>query len=810
MAVLALTRLPYEIAPGSPLITKDQRVYHFDRVDPDGAVCLRGRFLDGHGDLMVIDDDGHRRRPNCEEFLGLIAAGSLERLPLPPSNNVACERRKDDIDPDQARLNDELADFRVAMLRELDAKIANEGQSLSDKKLQIFIDRCLHKKGIRDLKGAWRCSPATLREWSRTRGVRGDRRLSDGVSQTGKIPRARKINHPIEILAFHTSIAISRRWPTSQAIRAYRAELEDINKGRPLARNLAFIDEDGRWAISNEPAVYETPDRRYSPISNDAFYGLVRVMRSKKAYAIETSAKGAMQRYEGGGVTEMPSRIGVLGQMDDTPVPNLFLVDANSGIPLGAATLTVLLDTVSRLATGWDLSWDHASTGTVLRTVLHANQPKQFPPAMLKMAEEEGAGQLRHLAQQTLTWGYKISRIKSDNLAAFHSRDVEDALLDCGIAQEFTGKDKPRAKPHIERILGILQNLLFKRLPDARPAPELAIRFGYDPDKHVLCTLQQARELLDLACVIYNLTRHTGLDGKQPSLVHQEHLARYKVAVIEDQEILRRALCRGEKEIQIDNSGIRVFNRRYSSSGLVAKIIQDHERGTRHRCRNGGPRQARFNRNHKRKLTFKVRIKYNSDDLGHIYVWNPHASPRGEWIILPCTDPQMKGRPKWLHDRIGELANEQADGHLDKATEDRLYALLQHEIMHINEASSERSLRDHARVIDTPSVTAALQNWVEVHSETTGSPDVKGLASVSGRTDKHLASSSDLRRSAAFPVDVDQTPRKDALSQSPRPPRAQHRRGHAPISDHIATPSRAKTQKRERRKYSTPKWKDIA
>ena len=38
---------------------------------------------------MVIDDDGHRRRPTCEEFLELIAAGSLERLPMPPSNTIA-------------------------------------------------------------------------------------------------------------------------------------------------------------------------------------------------------------------------------------------------------------------------------------------------------------------------------------------------------------------------------------------------------------------------------------------------------------------------------------------------------------------------------------------------------------------------------------------------------------------------------------------------------------------------------------------------------------------------------------------------
>src|SRR5690606_17599175 len=141
-------------------------------------------------------------------------------------------------------------------------------------------------------------------------------------------------------------------------------------------------------------------------------------------------------------------------------------------------------------------------------------------------------------------WGYRVARLLGDNLAGYHGREVEDALLDATISHEFTEKERPRAKPHVERVLGTLQEMLFKKLPDSRLDAELAKRFGYDPDTQVLCTLARARELLDTACIIYNMTRHEGLDGKQPSLVHHEHLARYKVSGIADEAVLKRALAR--------------------------------------------------------------------------------------------------------------------------------------------------------------------------------------------------------------------------------------------------------------------------
>jgi hypothetical protein len=812
MPNLAITTLPWDLAPGDPFLSDDGVAYAFERVDPDGVVYLRARINSGHGDLLVTGSDGMPRRPICEELLELISEGTLTRVVPPPQDIAAQDRRKTDANGEQARALDEVCDFRIQMLRALDDALQHDNQSRSDRQLEAFIAKCLRKKEIGRLPGAWKCSPATLRHWWRTRGAQGSRRTSDGISRTGRSPKARKIDHPVEIIAYWSSKAAASRAPTLQIIREYRAELDDINNGRPLHRFRAEIGEGGVWSITREPVNYEKPTSPYLPMSQDAFYSLVRTMRSKKSYAIETSAKGARQRYEGGGVSETPSRIGVLGQIDDTPVPNLFLVDDDTSIPLGGATLTLMIDTVSRLLIGWDLSWEHASTNTVLRTVLHSNRPKYFPATLSHFVEEHTETELEKIRKQALTWGYRVSRLLGDNLTGYHSREVEDALLDATISHEFTEKHRPRAKPHVERVLGTLQQMLFKRLPDSRFDSELAQRFGYDPDVQVLCTLKKARELLDMACIIYNTTRHDGLDGKQPSLVHQEHLCRYRVPGIVDEAILKRALMRGQKEVEVDNSGVRVFGQRYSEAGKTSKLIEDHERCIRKRCNHGGPDQKRFVRSHKRKMTFKVRIKYDPDDLGAILVWNPHALPQGEWVKLRCVNQSMIGRPQWLHERILELAKQAADRHLDKTTEDRLHAALQREITNVTDRSSERNIRDHAKAMDTPHVAKSLQNWIEVRNEdwsvNRSSPEER----YSGDLAEYEA-----KESALSPIDVDLTPRKDGLNASPRPRRRrsantedrQSEKRRVSVAKKRDETSENKPSQTKRRRYGGLAWKDI-
>ncbi len=833
------TEFPFKTEAGDPFRAFN-RTYYLDRIDDDGVVTLRSSHKSGEGDFMVVDDDGMPRKPVVDELLPLMSTGDFVQIERRPQNAEARARRQADIDADQARDLDEICDYRVYVTRLVETGRANGTQSLSDKALKAPVRkawkhfkkmRCELKKALREERvrtgktprpvgNRWKrpkrkpCG-STVRTWYRTRGQKGSRKISDGVSRTGRTVRARKIDHPIEILAYHATRTLAGRSKISQCLRDYRAELRMIGESRAFPRSLAEIDDDGGWRIGDKPAEYPVPEKTYTPVSQSVFYDLVRCMRSKKAYAIQTSTRGAMQRYEGGGRTEVPSRIGMLGEIDDTPVPNLFLMCGVTGLPLGGATATVLIDVCSRIIPGSDLTWEKANTNTVLRTILDANRPKTISQKMLKDLPEEGA----KLVQFAPSWAMKFDRILGDNLTAYHGIEVEDACMDVGTVTEFTGKHQPRGKPHVENVLGFLQRLLFKRLPDARWDIALAEKFGFKPDKNVMCTLQQARELFQIAIFIYNCTRHSGLDNKQPALVRKEHNDRYKVNLMHDQERLCRAMMRTEKTAEFGNDGIRAFGRRYSQSEVTAKIYADHERAHRQRANHLGPSQKkRHNTGHKQRPTYTVRYKYDEDDLGSVYVWNPHHLPEGNWIEVPCTDPQMKGRPKALHDLRLELLGEAAGEFLEQSSEDILHAYLSHEILNITEASSEREKANHARVMDSIPVKSALANFVTVENEraltATEQHSLEEGPGNPSREDKN-AGNSFVANTA--PACVAAPHRKDGHTHTPRPdPHGRNRKTPTQTpskrANHdAAPPSRAPSAKaRAKRRSGSLGWDDVA
>ena len=54
-------------------------------------------------------------------------------------------------------------------------------------------------------------------------------------------------------------------------------------------------------------------------------------------------------------------------EADETPVPNVFLVDDDTGIGMGSATMSLMAECSTTALVGWDLCAEAASTGTALR-----------------------------------------------------------------------------------------------------------------------------------------------------------------------------------------------------------------------------------------------------------------------------------------------------------------------------------------------------------------------------------------------------------------------------------------------------------
>lgn len=412
----------------------------------------------------------------------------------------------------------------------------------------------------------------------------------------------------------------------------------------------------------------------------------------------------------------------------------------------------------------------------------------------------------------------RFDTIRGDNLTAYHGTEVEDACMDVGTVTEFTGKHKPRGKPHVEGVIGILQRLLFNRLPEASWDITLARRFGYDPDKHVMCTLQQARELLQLAVFIYNCTRHSGLDGKQPALVRKEHNERYLVNDIKDEARLKRAMMRSEKNAEFGNDGLRAFGRRYSEAVATAKIYQDHENAPRNKSEHLGPKQKKRHKvGHKESPTYTVRYRYDEDNLGSVFVWNPHCLPEGDWVEVPCADPEMRGRPKALHDRRFELFGEAADEFLDLTTEDLLHAYLSNEISNVTEASSERDKVRHAIVMDTPAVRSAMRNYVTIANEGDLDPAEQHRIESGARHGSQRSPEGSGFVPATARAGLAAPRRKDGHTHNPRPDPLGRRPKSNPRTPSKRANEAAKQQtkpdqndRRQRRRSGSLSWDDVA
>lgn len=673
--------------------------YYFDRVDPDGLFTFRPPLGSDAGEFMVHGSDGRPRKPNAEQLSIMWREGSLKFRGKPLSDDVRRHARAQELDATQAHAMDKRAPFRMAICRRFDAN----PWSKSDRSLIAFMKEALADPVISTMEGARPACPATLRSWFRERGTEGCRKARDGISMTGRMPRKLRIEHPLEIAMYWAVRQTNLRGDVQKAHDLYSGDISKINKGDPLNR-FFFIDPDGEAGACERPAKYPVPQRPYTAMSYSRFWRLCRSLRSARAYKSKTSAKAEYQRYGGGGVSDLATHLGAFVWMDETPVPKIFFVDDQTGIPIGVATLTLMLEAKSKVIVGWNLSPGPASSSTVLETVLHANLPKEVPEDL-------------HKIDPNLCWlRLKPGTIGFDNSTGNHSRSVEDILGDAYIAARWVGNGMARDKTHMERVIGTFQDLIFGQMSDANYDVVRMRRYGYDPEKHVICSIRTGRRLLDRAVMTYNVTGHSGLDGRQPALVWKQELQHRKLDKIQDEDEFRASVGNVEFDMVMTNAGIEKFNRRYTpGTGDMKRIIQQFETGIRIPKNDITPKQRKQSDDRKRP-SYRVKGKYNPGDIGTIRIWNPYAAP-ARWEIFSCTDPNTHGMPRWLHDRCLELAKAEALEYATAEQQAYVRARLFEEIANVDAKSAERDRLAVAKAADDPKVRAVFGQYVEIVDE---------------------------------------------------------------------------------------------
>lgn len=485
--------LAYHTEGGDPADI-DNREYFFERIDVDSSVYYRAPAGAAYPDFMVDDANGHPRRPTTVEMNKIFAAERIILRGRPLSKAARRLARNKELDADQCRKMDSRSPFRNAMTKHFDKHA--QSLSLSDDAMLVEIGRALADPKIAKLNtSGWAPHPSTVRQWLRDRGKPGQRKLRDGVSMAGRYERMLVTFHPTEIFVYYlyTALTNGEKRQVQHAYDQYDAEITRINNGKQLNRKALVLDEEGIYRVSEDWAHYDKPETPYKAVSYHTFWRRCGEERTPRLFGLATTLRGERSRYGGGGFSEKPA-FGSLCEMDETPTPSVFLVDDDTGIGMGEATLTLMLECTTKALVGWDLCAEAASGATLLRTVRHANSIKTVPQDLLDEFPDLPFIRLRP------------DRIKVDNSSGAHSQHFEDACADAYIQVNFMGKEHPTHKSLVERTIGTTLQMLFKKLPDHNYDTEFMRKLGFKPDKQVLCTLSKARELLDRAVFTYNVS----------------------------------------------------------------------------------------------------------------------------------------------------------------------------------------------------------------------------------------------------------------------------------------------------------------
>ncbi|RSV27864.1 hypothetical protein [Sphingomonas sp. ABOLH] len=740
-----MKELPLKLEPGD-IVAIDHVDHVFERIDPDGLVTFR--IMGGNVHFEVPDEEtGIGRKPNANEIARMMAAGTMVKRARDLEEGPRQAARKRELSAAAARAEDPASEFRTTFNRAYDKKPCG----LSDRALRGFNEQLLTDPTIAAMPGARIYAGSTLRSWIHKRGFQGDRRARDGVAMTGK-RRGRRVRHPIEILSHYLAISVGRKSTANPIAKAkaykpwtsYRAEVGRINRGEPTGR---------------EGAEYPQPPVPYKAVSYTTFWRMGRDLQSSAALKAEHGRQAVYQRYGGGGVTDRHTRIGAFGQMDDTKVPAIFLVDDELGIPLGQATFTAMMESVSKCIIGWDLCWDEPSSATALETYAHANTPKAIPRDIDDIHPE-------------LKWiCCRLAAVLLDNLSGHHSRHFEDAMMDAGTDVHFSGAHMPRDKAEMERAIGTILGMAFKDLPSATYDIPRAREFGFDHTTMVMVPIRKARELLLRAICVYHLKPHKGLDGRSPALVFKQQTARYGIAVIDDLDEFRRSIGDVEFDGKLRPSGVVIKGLRYSDAKLTRQLIDD--------IVSLQPASEAKNE----VSTLPVKVKYSRRDMGRVHVWNERTK---RYVTLPAVrQDYADGLPLWAHKRIADIAKLDMRDYNDETEDtdgDRLIEIRANLFDAIRDITPEAAEHDRAtlaKLKDSPLFKRIMGDIAEVIDE-----DVAALVAPQPAD----APDTQLKSGLAAPFRADATTKTPRVNESGGPAAAAERAAG------VAKPRRAKAK----------------
>lgn len=368
------------------------------------------------------------------------------------------------------------------------------------------------------------------------------------------------------------------------------------------------------------------PGDQLKPPSLRSLYRLVAKASAYEMYALKRGKGAADRKFRIVKSGVQTSRILERVESDHTPL-DLFLIDDQTSLPLGRPTLTVLIDHFSRMLLGYYLSFGPPSANAVMKALRHAIDHKVLTQDALPKMKIVGTWPCYGMPEALVV----------DNGLEFLGSTLESVCMDLRIRIEFCPARQPRFKGVVERYLKTVNHYFAHQLPGASFA-RFHQRGDHDPTKQAVLTLAEFKQLFEKWVVdVYSQTVHRGL-GTTPLKRWQEGMLNNEPELPPDRQMLMSRI--GEvTERQLRPNGIELHGNRYNCDEL-AHVIRAYGVGV------------------------KVRVVYDSEDLGEIQVWAPDAV---DPVTVPALDmAYAKGLTQRQNALVRELARDSANGACDK------------------------------------------------------------------------------------------------------------------------------------------------
>lgn len=357
--------------------------------------------------------------------------------------------------------------------------------------------------------------------------------------------------------------------------------------------------------------------------SRSTIYRAIQSLDKYDEMAARFGARIAEMKLRTSGLGVRPSRILERVEIDHTPL-DLFVIDGETGLPQGRPTVTIAIDSFSKMPIGMHIGFAGTSIEAVFACLRHSLIPKTY----LKNEYPE-------IEHDWPCYG-PIETLVCDNGLEFHSNELERAAFELGTQIQFCPKRQAYYKGSIERHLKTV-NFQFSRSLPGHSFAKWFHRDDYDPLKHAVLTFDQLlRHLHRWIIDIYAQKLHRGINSS-PYRKWVEGSRQAPPRLLSDVDRLDVTLAR-TCERTVFHYGVEVHNLRYNDSALLVLRRQYGEK-------------------------LKVEVRFYFDDISYIHVIDPVTK---DAVLVSALDQEYaKGLSMEQHRLICARAREINAGCID-------------------------------------------------------------------------------------------------------------------------------------------------